>query len=121
MADPLHSAPGGLSSSSSPSRGTSFVKVGGALGVAGAFIGIAIFVAGCFGFGAAFSLSMIPTLLGGLALALVIVGGLTEHPVGVEDTHALAAIFMSVAVLLGGLLLVCVWLGRPIFAGAGGM
>ena len=97
------------------------VKVGGALGIAGAIIGIAIFVAGCFGFGAAFTLSVIPTLLGALALILVIVGGLAQHPIGVEDTHALAAIFVSLAVLAGGLLEVCVWLGKPIFAGPGGM
>ena len=106
---------------SAPSRGTSLVKVGGALGVAGAIIGIAIFVGGCFGFGAAFSLSLIPTILGALGLALTLVGGFTQRPVGVDDPQALAAIFISVAVLVGGLLEVCIWLGKPIFAGAGGM
>ena len=119
MADPLHAAPG--LSSSPASRGTSLAKVGGALGIAGAIIGVAIFIAGCFGFGAAFTLSMIPTILGALGLILVIVGGVAQHPIGVEDTQALAAIFVSTAVLFGGLLEVCVWLGKPIFAGPGGM
>jgi len=121
MTDPQHAAPAGSPPSPLPSRGTSLVKVGGALAIAGACIGLAIFVAGCFGFGAAFALAMIPTLLGALGLILTIVGVATQRPIGVEDTHALAALFLSLAVLAGGLLQVCIWLGKPIFAGPGGL
>jgi hypothetical protein len=104
-----------------PSRGTSLVKVGGALGVAGAMIGMAIFVGGCFGFGAAFSLSLIPTILGTLALVLVLLGGWVQRSAGVSDPQALAAVCIGAAVLVGGLLEVCVWLGQPIFASASGI
>ena len=97
------------------------VKVGGALAIAGTIIGTLIFVAACFGFGAAFSLSLIPTIFGAVGLVLAIAGGLIQHPVGVEDTHVLAAILISIACLLGGLIEVAIWRGVPIFAGAGGM
>jgi hypothetical protein len=101
--------------------GISMVKVGGALAIAGTSIGALIFVAGCFGFTAAFTLSIIPTLFGAVGLVLAIVGGLVQHPVGVEDTHVLAAILLGVACLLGGLIEIAIWRGVPIFAGAGGM
>jgi hypothetical protein len=93
------------------------VKVGGALAIAGTIIGALIFVAGCFGFSAAFMLSLIPTIFGAVGLVLAIIGGIVQHPVGVEDTHVLAAIVLSVAVLVGGLLEIAIWRGVPIFAG----
>ena len=116
MAESLnYASPGGTS------RGTSLVKVAGGLAIAGAIIGIFIFLLGCFGFGAAFSLSLIPTLLGALALVLVVVGGLVQKPVGIVDTGVLAAIMLSIATLAGGLLEVALWLNKPIFAASGGM
>ena len=101
--------------------GISLVKVGGALTIAGASIGTLIFVAGCFGMSAAFALSLIPTIFGAIGLVLSIGGGIFQRPVGVEDTQVLAAIMLSVATLLGGLLEVAIWRGVPIFAGTGGM
>ena len=115
MADTLNYASPGTSA------GISMVKVGGALAIAGTIIGTLIFVAACFGFGAAFSLSLIPTIFGAVGLVLAIVGGLVQHPVGVEDTHVLAAILIGLACFLGGLIEVAIWRGVPIFAGAGGM
>ena len=97
------------------------VKVGGALAIAGTIIGVLIFVAGCFGFGAAFMLSLIPAIFGAVGLILAIIGGVVQRPVGVEDTHVLAAIVLSIAVLVGGLLEVAIWRGVPIFAGGGPM
>ena len=101
--------------------GISLVKVGGALAVSGAVIGTLIFVAGCFGFGAAFTLSLIPTILGAVGLALTLFGGFAQKPIGVEDTHVLAAVIISIAVLLGGLLEIAIWRGVAIFAGGGSM
>jgi hypothetical protein len=102
--------------------GTSLTKLGGGLAIAGTIIGTFIFVFGCFGFGAAFTLSILPTILGAAGLLLAIVGGVTQpHAPGVEDTHVLAAILLSLAVLCGGLIEVAIWRGVPIFAGAGGM
>ena len=116
MADTLNYA-----SSGTTGAGISLVKVGGALAIAGTIIGAAIFVLGCFGFSAAFMLSLIPTIFGVVGLVLAIIGGVSQHPVGVEDTHVLAAIVLSLAVLVGGLLEICIWRGVPIFAPAGGM
>ena len=100
------------------SQGTSLVKVGGGLAIAGTIIGTFIFVLGCFGFGAAFTLSLIPAVLGGVALVLTIVGGLTQpHAAGVEDTHVLASLLLSIAVLCGGLIEVAIWRHVQIFAG----
>jgi hypothetical protein len=98
----------------------SLVKVGGALAIAGTCIGTAIFVAGCFGFGAAFTLSLIPTILGAVGLALTFVGGFLQKPIGVEDTHALAAYALNLAVIVGGLMEVAIWRGWPLFAGGSG-
>ena len=116
MADTLNYASPGASRA-----GVSLVKVGGALAIAGTVIGTLIFVAGCFGYSAAFTLSLIPTIFGALGLVLSIGGGAMQRPVGVEDTHVLAAIVLSLAVLVGGLLEVAIWRGIPIFAGGAAM
>jgi hypothetical protein len=101
------------------SGGVSLVKLGGGLTIAGTIIGTLIFLLGCFGFGAAFTLSIIPTALGAAGLVLTIVGALTQHPQGVEDTHVLASLLLSIAVLLGGLIEVAIWMQVPIFAKGG--
>src|SRR5947208_12225212 len=96
--------------------GTSLVKIGGALAIAGTIIGTFIFVLGCFGFGAAFTLSIIPVLLGAAGLVLTLVGGFFQEPVGVEDTHVLASLLLSIAVLCGGLIEFAIWMQVPIFS-----
>lgn len=96
--------------------GASYGKIGGALGIAGTIIGIAIFVAGCFGFGASFMLSPIPLALGVIGLVLTIIGGFQRHA-GVEDTHIVASYLINIAVIAGGLLEMAVWLGWTLFAG----
>lgn len=116
MADTLSYAPSGA-----PTRGTSLVKIGGGLAVAGAIIGVFIFVLGCFGFGAAFALALLPTALGALGFVLVLLGGFAQKAVGMEDTAVLASLMISVAVIAGGLLEVAIWLNKPIFASSGGM
>src|SRR5262245_8202051 len=114
MAETLHYA-----SPAVGPRGASLVKVGGGLAIAGTIIGTFIFLLACFGFGAAFALSLIPTILGVVALVLVLIGGFFQKHVGVEDTGALAALLLSVAVIAGGLLEMALWLNKPIFASAG--
>ena len=98
---------------------TPLPRIGGALGMAGAFIGTAIFVLGCFGFGAAFALSLIPTILGAVGLVLTMCGIFYKRIAG-EDTHVVAAILVNIAVVTGGLMEMCIWLNKPLFAGAGG-
>ncbi len=96
--------------------GKSLAKIGGALGVAGAIIGMLIFVVGCFGFSAAFYLSPIPLVLGIPGLALTIIGGFQKNP-GIEDTGIIAGYLTNIAVISGALLLMAVWLGWTFFAG----
>jgi hypothetical protein len=101
--------------------GTSLVKVGGVLAIAGTIIGAAIFMMGCFGFSAAFTLSIIPLILGTVGIVLTFVGGIFQKPIGVEDTHVLAALILNVAVIAGSLLEIAIWFNKPIFASGGGM
>jgi hypothetical protein len=112
MAETLHS-------SSSSTHGTPLVKIGGYLAIAGTLIGSGIFLLGCFGFSAAFYLSPLPVLLGVAGLGISIIGATCQHPVGVEDPGVLASIVLSLAVLCGGLLELCIWLNVPIFFMAG--
>jgi hypothetical protein len=111
MAEPLdYGSPGA-------SRGTSNLPiVGGYLAIAGTFIGTAIFVAGCFGFGAAFTLSPIPLVLGSVGFLLSFVGGLFAKRITADDPQVVAAIMISIAVIAGSLLEVMIWRGVPIFA-----
>jgi hypothetical protein len=111
MSEATHSA-----GYSGTSRGFSLAKIGGALGIAGAIIGIAIFVLGCFGFSAAFSLSLIPLILGVPGLVLTIIGGFQKNP-GLEDPGVVASYLINIAVISGALLLMSVWLNWSFFAG----
>ena|SRR2546421_3782452 len=91
-------------------RESSLTKVGGGLAIAGCMIGMAIFVAACFGFGAAFSLSFLPLIFGGVGLILCIVGGFAVNVGQTEPTQVLASIFVSIFSIIGGLLLMAIWL-----------
>ena len=98
------------------SRRVPLAKIGGSLGIAGSIICIAVFVLGCFGFSAAFSLSLIPLILGIPGLLITIVGGFQKHT-GVEDTHVVASYLINIAVISGALLEMAVWLNWTFFAG----
>jgi hypothetical protein len=115
MVDPLPYASPGASSGA-----TNLPRIGGALAMAGTFIGTAIFVLGCFGFSAAFYLAPIPLGLGVLGLILSLCG-LFYARVAAEDPHVVAALLVSAAVIVGGLLELMIMLGKPFFAGPGGM
>ncbi len=94
---------------------TRLPRIGGALGIAGSFIGVAIFVLGCFGLGAAFALSLIPTILGSVGLVLSLCGLFYKRIAG-EDPHVVAALLINTAVIVGGLMEMCIWLDKPLFA-----
>ena len=94
---------------------SSLARVGGALGVAGTFIGFAIFVFACAGFGASFALSPIPLILGFVGLVLTCVGGLFYDDVGLEDPQVVACYAINIAVIAGALLEFAIWRGWPIF------
>jgi hypothetical protein len=114
MAEPLnYVCPGAARPSQLP-------RIGGALGMAGTFIGTGIFLLGCFGFGAAFYLSPLPMILGIVGLVLTLTGWCCKS-IATEDPHVVAAIFVNLAVIVGALLEMMIMLNKPIFASAGGM
>jgi hypothetical protein len=99
------------------SRGASGIPlIGGYLGIAGTFVGTAIFLAGCFGFGAAFSLALIPVILGSVGFLLAFVGGLIAPRIAGDDPQIVAALIINLAVIIGGLLELMISHGTPIFA-----
>jgi hypothetical protein len=97
---------------------TSPAQVGGLLGIAACLIGLAIFVAGCFGLNAAFIFSPLPLALGAAGLLLTFFGGLFFKGKA-EDTHVVAALFISLFGIVGALLEMSVWLHWTIFQKAG--
>jgi hypothetical protein len=96
-------------------RGSSLTKIGGALGVAGTMIGFAIFLFACAGFGAAFSLSLIPLILGVVGFVLTLVGGFTADDIGLEDPQVVACYAVNVIVIAGGFLELGMWRGWSMF------
>jgi hypothetical protein len=102
---PLQSGPGNL-----------LIRSGGALGIAGSLIGVAIFLTACGGFDAVFSFSPIPLAMGVLGLLLLFFGAI-RRGVTIEDSHVLAALFINVMAIAGGLLEVAVWKRWPVFFG----
>ncbi len=98
-----------------PPRRTSLVQVGGGLGIAGCVIGLLIFIAACGGFNAAFNLSLLPLAFGAIGLVLTVIGAITQKDARIEDTQVLAAMFVALFALLGGLVEVAVWYGWRLF------
>ena len=90
------------------------VYVGGGLGIAGSLVGILIFLAACFGLEAAFKLSLLPLILGTVGFLLASFGALFTRA-KVEDTHVVAAMFIGLFAIVGGLLETAVWLRWTIF------
>jgi hypothetical protein len=96
-------------------RGSSLAKIGGALGVAGTMIGFAIFLFACAGFGASFTLSPIPLILGIVGFALTLIGGFFTEDVGLDDPQVVACYAINVAVIAGALLEMAMWRGWMVF------
>ena len=96
-------------------RRTSLAQLGGGLGIAGTLLGFAIFFGTCAGLSATFFLSPLCVILGAVGLVLAIVGGVAQQDLHLPDPSVLAAIFLSVFSLVGGLLLMAGWLGWTIF------
>jgi hypothetical protein len=105
-----------MSSTTHPHGTSKLARTGGALGIAGTVIGIAIFLAGCAGIHAAFALSPICLLIGAVGLVLSIVGACNKDP-SIEDTHVLASLLINVGVIAGAILEIMIWKGWPMFAG----
>jgi hypothetical protein len=95
-------------------RGTTLPRIGGVLAIAGTFIGVGIFLLGCFGFSAAFYLSPIPLVLGAVGLVLTFCGIFYKN-IAVEDPHVVLALLVNIAVVVGALLELAIMMNVPIF------
>jgi hypothetical protein len=84
-------------------RPSTTILVGGGMGIAGAFLGLIIFLAACFGFEGAFLFSPLPFLLGAIGLVVCIVGAVTGKG-SIEDTQVLGVMFVCLFGIVGGLL-----------------
>jgi hypothetical protein len=105
-----------LSYGSGSEKGSTLVWAGSALGIAACIIGLALFAAACFGFEAAFKISALPAVMGAVGFVLVVVGALSEAGKRMENVQILAALIVPLWGLLGGLVMMAVWLNWPIFA-----
>jgi hypothetical protein len=85
-------------------------SLGGSFGIAGAIIGLFLFVGSCAGYSAVFMLSIIPFALGCLGMLLSIVGTLTDKSGTLTTSQGLAAMWVSFIAIAGGLLEMGVWL-----------
>ncbi len=94
---------------------SSIARIGGALGVAGTFVGFAIFCFACAGFDKAFALSIIPLIFGFVGLTLTLVGGFFYDDVGLDDPQVVACYAINIAVIAGAMLEFAIWRGWPIF------
>jgi hypothetical protein len=91
-------------------------KAGGALGIASMLIGLAIFLAGCAGFDAAFKLALVPLLLSAVGLVVALYGAFFQKTRKIEDSQTLAALWVNLAGMVGSSLLIAVWQGWSFFS-----
>ena len=103
-------------SQTTSSRATSLAHLGGGLGIAACLIGLMIFFVACAGFSAVFMLSFLPLILGAVGFVLSIVGPIAQKSAHVEDSAVFAAIFLNLIGVIGGLLLMAVWLNWQLLA-----
>jgi hypothetical protein len=94
---------------------SSTIVVGAGMGIAGAFLGLVIFLAACFGLEGSFLFSPLPFVLGTIGLILCIVGAVRGRG-NLDDTQVLGAMFVCFFGIVGGLLEMSVRYKWAIFA-----
>ena len=94
---------------------TSLTRVAGVLGMTACCIGLAIFLAACFGIENGLALALAPLGLAGVGMTLSLAGAIWRRG-SVENTPVLAAIGLNFMGLAGGLLLLAAWKNWPLFA-----
>jgi hypothetical protein len=108
---PAHTAP---YASPALGRRSTLFQVGAGLGIAGFSIALLIFLAACFGFGAALVMSPLPLAMGTVGFVLSIVGGVRDPHL--DGSSVAASLFICVATIVGGLLEMAAWQGWRVFA-----
>jgi len=91
------------------------ILVGAGLGIAGAFLGLAIFLAACFGLEGSFLFSPLPLILGAVGLVVCIIGAISGKG-SLDDTQVLGAMFVCLFGIVGGILEMSVRYNWHIFA-----
>jgi len=91
------------------------ILVGAGLGIAGAFLGLAIFLAACFGLEGSFLFSPLPLILGAVGLIVCIIGAISGKG-SLDDTQVLGAMFVCLFGIVGGILEMSVRYNWHIFA-----
>ena len=91
------------------------VRFGGLLGIAGSALGLVLLLVGCAGYAKALALSVGSAGMGVVGLLVVLAGALTQRRRIGEDTHVMQALFACLMSLVGGVLLMAVWLKWPVF------
>jgi hypothetical protein len=111
----LHGQGGAAEHSRFGQAPSTIVMVGAGMAVAGALLGLAIFLSACFGLEGVFLFSPLPFVLGGVALVLCIVGAIKGKGT-LDDTQVLGAMFVALFAIVGGLLEMSVRYKWHIFA-----
>lgn len=83
------------------------------MGIASAFIGLAVFLGGMFGFSAVFMLSILPLVLGAVGAVMIIVGSIYHVPSGADETAPIAGLFCCLFGLVFGAIGMYVWMNLP--------
>jgi hypothetical protein len=96
--------------------GSGMLRLGGGLGIAACFVGLAVMVAACAGLNMALALSLVPVGLSSVGLIVSIVGAIFQKRLITEDTHVLHALFANMAGLIGGLIEMTAWRNWHMFA-----
>jgi hypothetical protein len=95
------------------SRKTSLVKIGGSIGIAATFIALASFVMALFGFLAAMMLSPLALVMGLVGIVVSIAGAVMHPAHGDEETQPIAALFVCLMAIVGGLIQFQIWRALP--------
>jgi hypothetical protein len=87
------------------------LRIGGGLGIAGCCVGLLVLLSACFGFNFALLLGFIPVVMGAVGFVLAVVGGFADKHA--EGSHVAAALFINVAALAGGAMILWAWQHWP--------
>jgi hypothetical protein len=102
-----------------PARPSPYIQAGGGLGIASCAVGLAVFLAACGGISAVMVFSLLAGALGLVGLVLTVIGIVIHGPHGNEDTHVLAALFVTVLGVAGALLEIAFWQNWAVFTTGG--
>ena len=94
---------------------SALLRLGGALGIAACVVGLLVFVVACMGLNKVIVLSLVPVGLALPGLVISIIAAIKDKSLIAEDTHVLQALFVNLAGLFGGVVMLAVWMHWPIF------